>query len=84
MTFQKGKVVASAWWDNKTVIIMSTNSQPTDHGSVLRRRDGTRVSYPCPASVITYNAHMGGVVRGDQLRGCYSCRLKSRKFYKYM
>ena len=85
MTFQKGKVVASAWRDNKTVIVMSTNSQPTDHGSVLRRqRDGTRVSYPCPASVITYNAHMGGVDRGDQLRGYYSCRLKSRKFYKYI
>ena len=27
---------------------------------------------------------MGGVDRGDQLRGYYSCRTKSRKFYKYI
>ena len=26
----------------------------------------------------------GGVDRGDQLRGYYSCRTKSRKFYKYI
>ena len=39
---------------------------------------------PCPASVIAYNTFMGGVDRGDQLRGYYSCRTKSRKFYKYI
>ena len=27
---------------------------------------------------------MGGVDRGDQLRGYYCCRTKSRKFYKYI
>ena len=27
---------------------------------------------------------MGGVDRGDQQRGYYSCRTKSRKFYKYI
>ena len=27
---------------------------------------------------------MGGVDRGDQLCGYYSCRTKSRKFYKYI
>ena len=27
---------------------------------------------------------MGGVDRGDQLRGYYGCRMKSRKFYKYI
>ncbi len=46
--------------------------------TVLRRqKDG---SVTCPENVIL---HMGGVDRGDQfqLRGC---RIKSRKFYKYV
>ena len=64
---------------------MSTCCQPHEHGSVLRRqRDGTRITLPCPASIISYNAFMGGVDRGDQLRGYYNCRSKSRKFYKYI
>ena len=39
---------------------------------------------PCPEAIISYNEFMGGVDRGDQLRGYYSCRTKSRKFYKYI
>ena len=30
-----------------------------------------------------YNTYMGGVDRGDQVRGYYSCRTKCRIFYKY-
>ncbi len=35
-------------------------------------------------NIVLYNKKMGGVDRGDQLRGYYSCRTKSRKFYKYL
>ena len=64
---------------------MSTTSQPTAQGHVLwRQRDGSRVSVPCPEPIITYNKGMGGVDRGDQLRGYYSYKVKSRKFYKYI
>ena len=85
LTLQKGPVTASAWRDNKVFIVMSTCRQPNEHGSVLRRqRDGTRISLPCPAAVVSYNTYMGGVDRGDQLRGYYSCRSKSHKFYKYI
>ena len=64
---------------------MSTNTQPSATGSVLRRqRNGTRISVPCPESIISYNSNMGGVDRGDQLRGYYNCRTKSRKFYRYI
>ena len=51
-------------------------------GSVMRRHnDGTHTSVTCPKSIIDCNTHMGGVGRVDQLRGYYSCRTKSRKFY---
>ena len=67
------------------VTLMSTSTQPGEIGSVMcRQKDGTCTSVPCPKSIIDYNTYMGGVDRGDQLRGYYSCRSKSRKFYKYI
>ena len=85
LTVQNGKVTASAWMDNKLVMVMSTNNQPSSSGVVLRRqKDGSRIEVPCPEAVINYNKYMGGVDRGDQNRVYYSCRMKSRKFYKYI
>ena len=76
---------ASVWLDRKMVTAMATNCQPADTGTVLRgTQDGSRISVPCPQSILLYNTYMGGVDRGDQLRGYYSCRTKSRKFYKYI
>ena len=66
-------------------MVMSTNCQPSDSGTVKRKqKDGSSVEVPCPASIISYNKFMGGVDRGDQLRGYYRCRSRSRKFYKYV
>ena len=65
--------------------MLSTTSQPVATGTVLRRKkDGSRVPVECPDSIILYNKYMGGVDRGDQLRGYYCCRTKSKKFYKYL
>ena len=78
-------MTATAWLDRKVVTAMSSNCQPDDSGTVLRRmQDGSRVPVPCPQSIISYNAYMGGVDRGDQLRGYYRCKIRSRKFYKYI
>ena len=59
-TVQEGKVVGSAWLDHKSVMIMSTNSQPSSTGTVLRRqRDGSRIQVQCPEAIIAYNKYMG-------------------------
>ena len=64
---------------------MSTNCQPTDNRSVLRKRhDGSSIQLPCPNSIVTYIQFLGGVDRGDQIRGYYHCRKKCRKFYRYI
>ncbi len=82
---QKGPLVGCAWQDNKTLTVLSTTSQPVATGTVLRRqKNGVRMPVNCPDSIIAYNKHMGGVDRGDQIRGYYSCRSRSRKFYKYI
>ena len=81
LTVQAGEVTAAAWMDRKMVTIMSTNSQPSAARTVLRKqKDGTRIHVPCPESIISYNMFMGGVDRGDQLRGYYSCRSKVENF----
>ena len=65
--------------------VLSTTSQPAATGTVLGRpKDGTRVPVSCHDNIIHYNEYMGGVDRGDQLRGYCLCRTKSRKFYKYI
>lgn len=64
---------------------MYTGLDPTQTATVQRRlRDGSRVAVTSPVAVAEYNRCMGGVDRGDQLRGYYAYRIKSRKFYKYI
>ena len=67
---QKGGVSACAWMDRK---VMFTNAQPSATASVLRRqKDHTRTPISCPEAVLLYNKCMGGIDRGDQLRGYYA------------
>ena len=82
---QRGNLVATLWQDKKPVSVMSTNCQPTGSDTVKRKqKDGRSESVPCPPSVVAYNRFMGGVDRGDQLRGCYRLRTKTKKSYKYI
>ena len=76
---------AVLWRDNRVVTLLSTNAQPQQQSSVLRRlQDGSRTNIPCPEALELYNMHMGGVDKNDQLRQYYHVRLKSRKFYRYI
>ena len=85
LTLQSGNVVANAWMDKRIVMVLSTGCNPFITGYVQRKeKNGSRVEVECPEAVILYNKHMGGVDRGDQKRGYYQCRTKSRKFYKYI
>ena len=85
VTYQKSNLTVSVWQDNKPVVVIATNSDPTTTETVPRKkRDGSVAMYECPASVALYNKHMGGVDHNDQLRGYYHVRLKCRKYYKYI
>ena len=71
LTIQKGNVCATSWMDKKVVTMMSTGIQPTT-GTVLRhQKDDSRILVQ---SIIEYNSFMGGVDRGDQIRGILPTR----------
>ena len=85
MTVQSDNVCATAWMDTKIVMVMNNCCDPKEISSVLRRtKDGTRGSVTCPTAIRLYNEKMGGVDRGDQIRGYYHVRMKCRKVYKYI
>ena len=66
-------------------MIMYTNSDPQCVTSVPRRQtNGSREEVSCPLAITSYNKNMAAVDKGDQSRGYYHCRIKSRKFYKYI
>lgn len=85
MTMQSDNVSLSAWLDSKTVMTMSTGFDPKGTSTVQRtQKDSSSLTLTCPLACAEYNKYMGGVDRGDQLRGYYHIRMKSRKFYKYI
>ena len=66
-------------------MIMYTNSDPQCITSVPRQpTNGSREEVSCPLAITSYNKNMAAEVKGDQSRGYYHCRIKSRKFYKYI
>ena len=78
---QNGHLTVTVWQDNRPVVLIATNSDPTKKETVKRKkRDGTIATYNCPSSLSLYNRYMGGVDCNDQLRGYYNVRLKCRKY----
>ena len=81
---RKAMYVQVLGWIERLSQSWSTTSQPESTNVLRRQKDGSRISVPCPMSVLDYNTYMGSIDRGDQVRGYYSCRTKRRKFYKYI
>ena len=66
-------------------MITYTNSDPQCITSIPRRlTNGSREEVSCPLAITSYNKNMAVVDKGDQSRGYYHFRIKSRKFYKYI
>ena len=62
---------------------MSSNTQPSAIGTVLRQQvDTTHSSIPCPQNILY--KYMGRMDRENQFCGYYSYKIKSRKLYKYI
>ena len=82
---QRGCLSAIVWQDKRQVCVLSTLTTPSDYVHIQRReKNGSQTKLTCPTAIATYNQHMAGVDKGDQLRQYYSLRLKFMKNYKYI
>ena len=82
---QSGYLSVHLWQDNRPVVLISSNTSPTEVSTVERKlKNGTQTTVSCPKAVTEYNKYIGGVDRNDQLRKYYGIRLKGRKCYKYI
>ena len=67
------------------MLMYTNNSDLQCVTSVPRRQtNGSRAEVSCPLAITSYNQKLEAVDKGDQSRGYYHCRIKSRKFYKYI
>lgn len=80
----KGPMLALTWMDKKAVHAAGTNQKaPSDDLPTVNRRkkDGTVEQVPCPETVSSYNAHMGGVDRNDQMKSYYMIPVAGKKWW---
>ncbi|XP_041364890.1 piggyBac transposable element-derived protein 3-like [Gigantopelta aegis] len=66
---QCGSLIAHSWKDNRTVYYLSTGLVPEQEGltTIRKKKDGSRVEFPCPPASSQYQKYMGGVDRMDQM-----------------
>ena len=85
MRVERASKTTCLWQDNKTVVVIASDSDPTVMDSVSRKhKDGSSHVYPCPPAIAEYNKKMGGVDNNDQLCGYYHVRLNCPKYHKYI
>ena len=82
---EKGSgVTVIRWFDNKIVQLTSTITGVNPVKQVKRwdRKEKKYIQVNCPAIVVDYNQHMGGVDLFDMLMSLYRLDHKSKKWYK--
>ena len=80
---QKGDLTFCIWQDTKTVMVLSNHHNPTETGTVNRRRDGAnQVQVVVPASLADYEKYMKGVDLLDQMVGYYGFQHRSKKWWR--
>lgn len=80
----KGPMLALTWMDKKAVHAAGTNQKaPTENTPTVNRKkkDGTVEQIPCPETIASYNAHMGGVDRNDQMKSYYTIPVSGKKWW---
>uniref|UniRef100_A0A8C2CEM4 PiggyBac transposable element-derived protein domain-containing protein n=1 Tax=Cyprinus carpio TaxID=7962 RepID=A0A8C2CEM4_CYPCA len=81
-----GPLVCVKWMDTQVVSVCSTIHAAYTGERVQRKikaQDTWKTkSFPCPAPVIAYNQHMGGVDLSDQLLQYYTAQHKTMKWYR--
>ncbi|KAK0137988.1 PiggyBac transposable element-derived protein 4 [Merluccius polli] len=80
---QKGELTFCIWQDTKTVMVLSNHHNPTQTGTVNRRRDGANhVQVVVPTSLADYQKYMKGVDLLDQMVGYYGFQHRSKKWWR--
>ena len=80
---QKGDLTFCIWQDTKTVMVLSNHHNPTETGTVNRRRDGAnQVQVVVAASLADYQKYMKGVDLLDQMVGYYGFQHRSKKWWR--
>ncbi|XP_043919782.1 uncharacterized protein LOC122795592 [Protopterus annectens] len=66
---QNGSLVATVWKDKKSILLLSTNHDPTSPLTYITRRqsNGTVLSLPCPAVVKQYETYKNRISIANQL-----------------
>ncbi|XP_042612212.1 piggyBac transposable element-derived protein 4-like [Cyprinus carpio] len=81
-----GPLVCVKWMDTQVVSVCSTIHAAYTGERVQRKikaQDTWKAkSFPCPAPVIAYNQHMGGVDLSGQLLQYYAAQHKTMKWYR--
>lgn len=81
---KENKVIIGQWNDNKVVNFVSTLND-CGLGTVKRQVGSNKIELPCPNALIAYQQKMGGVDKGDQMRGHmagFSNKVHFKKWYK--
>ena len=81
---QNTGIVATRWYDNKCVQLISTFAGVEPSDKPVKRWDSSTKSYidvQCPSVVIVYNSSMGGVDLVDMLIALYRTKIKTKRWY---